>query len=211
MNKVLNGIFIVMALFTVVFGFIIVERYLQATNSVRGMESQGKFNIETIKISNIPVPPPKVKEICYFETQKDVDNWVSDGAYTKLSLDHVSQGAHSMEIKWEKENSYRLFYFHFPEDWQNYDHFAFDVYNTLNEPSAVSIIVYDYFETGRFGSRLGHPFLMRYELKPGWNTLKTGIKDMQKKINAASGKKLIHLYFSDRGAVYYIDNMRLER
>jgi hypothetical protein len=212
MNKVSNILFYVIILSIPVFGFIIINRYLQAKNSVMLAETHGKYQIETVKISNIQQNLPKVREICYFETQKDVDNWFSDGVNVKLSMENVSQGKYSMEINWDKKHSYKLYYYHFPRDWQNYGSFMFDVYSSLKEASRLNMRFYDNFGIESYD----HPeaaksYRVQYELKPGWNTLNAKIGDLKEKINTASDRKLIHLYFSERDGTYYIDNMRLER
>jgi hypothetical protein len=209
MNKVFNSVLVLIIL---IFGCVIVHRHVRAKRSVCGSGNIGTFQIETIPVSSREDPLSKVKEICYFETQKDVDNWVCDGASALLSRDHVSQGKYSMELTWTADTSYRIFYYHFPKDWQNYDYFVFDVYNTITEPTAVTFEVYANFEEGSYGHPEGRFLKKRYDLIYGWNTIRTDIrKQTHSTPYAATGNKLIHMYFSDLNAVYYIDNMRLER
>jgi hypothetical protein len=211
MKNVLNVIFSVFLFLVMIFGLIIINRYLQAKKSIFSDKNKVEYHIETVRISNITRSFPKIKEICYFETLKDLDNWFYDGVDTELSTEHVSQGKHSLKVKWTKGHSYKLYYFHFPTDWQNYKAFIFDVFNSQNEPSSVNIAVYDNFDAGSFDRPKARSFLMRYELNPGWNTLKSEISVFDGEINTASEKKLIHLYFSRNTGIYYIDNMRLER
>jgi hypothetical protein len=67
MNKVFNSMMMILIL---VFGFVIVQRYVRTKRSLLGTGSQGTFQIETIPVSNREDPLSKVKEICCFETKK---------------------------------------------------------------------------------------------------------------------------------------------
>ena len=53
-------------------------------------------------------------------------------------------------------------------------------------------------------------YVKKINLNPGKNNIRLVIDDIKQLININSVQKIIHLSFSKKGQVFYIDNMRLE-
>jgi len=187
-------------------------------NYVLLSSQQNKKNINTIEfeyISNVINTIEPVKEINYFETDKDINNWFvrsdeKNGIGVKRSLENVSEGSSSMQIYWKTSEWAELVLVHFPEDWQNYKYFIFDIFNGNKESTNFEIKIGDRFDYASFYPK-ANKFVLKTALKPGWNNFKLKIADLKKKIDIAAERKVIHLRFFNKDKVFYLDNMRLEQ
>jgi hypothetical protein len=188
---------------------------LSGNNNVLPLKKSETYQVSVEKISSTSAKTPPVREINYFETDKDINNWLvrSDewhGINIQQSLQNVSQGASSMQINWKTSKWGELVLMYFPEDWQKYKNFGFDIFNPDNQELSLELKIGDKFDTLSFYPK-ANKFIIKTTLKPGWNKFKLKMSDIKNKIDVAAERKVIHLRFFNKGKAFYLDNMRLER
>ncbi len=170
------------------------------------------------EVDNALLHIPDVREINYFETLKDIDNWVvrsdeKNGIEVSRSDRYVSQGNYSMEINWKTQGWGDLFLVYFPEDWKEYRKFSFDIFNP--NKNAIDFVIdienrNEYFETM-------NKFSINTILKSGVNNFNLSIDAMKGKLNIDSEypegqrRKIIRFRFFTSNKKVYLDNMRIEQ
>jgi hypothetical protein len=209
MSRLFDRLILVSALFILVLGYFIVKRNYRTKEYLREPGGVEKYQIEAIKISNVQGTAPELKEICYFETQKDIDNWTSYDSTLKLSNRYVTQGRSSMEIISPAEDSIKLFYSHFPRDWQHYGKIVFDLYSNAQGTTKMQIRIDDNYDINEFHGPRDRAFFEQKAIRTGWNKIEVRIDDLRKRINVASERKIVRLYFDPHQGSYYIDNMKV--
>jgi len=167
------------------------------------------------RISTVSAFVPKVREINYFEAEKDVGNWFwrasgHRGIKLHWSDRGVTQGKHSMEVVWKARRWGEIISMYFPEDWSRYHAFAFDVVNPQDENILLELRIGDYFDSACFDPETSR-FIRRVTLRPGLNRLRFNIREAAHAINIDSERKIVRLRFFATQAHFYVDNMRLER
>jgi hypothetical protein len=171
--------------------------------------------LSVVEPGNITSKRESVREINYFETQKDVNNWflrfIEHTVTTvKLSDTEVSQGKHSMKVDWNGSPHTELILVHFPQDWAGYRKFLFDIYNPGSEELTIELKIGAFFDGSGF-----YPHRKRYEsrkqARPGWNYYDIPFEDIAGEIDITSQKKDIFLRTFGKNVVFYVDNMRITR
>lgn len=182
-------------------------------HSVFPPKAAGPIVVQTI--SNMPDHLPAVKEIDYFETFKDVRNWMGrhgerQGLYRRWSSRFASQGRYSMEVSWELQRWGELVLLDFPQDWRSYNIFAFDVFNPAREPFDLELRIGDQFTDLNFNPSLSR-IIAKRTIRPGINRLYFDVTGINSRAKTAWGRKIIHLSTRAKRLLFYVDNMRLER
>jgi hypothetical protein len=157
---------------------------------------------------------PDVKPINYFEKNKNFLNWhvrseEENAVILSISEKNVTQGKYSMKVCWNNPGSVDMLFFHFPQDWNRYKRFVFEVYSENKEKCDIEVSVADNCSMA-CGDHKKTRYSRKMSLNPGMNRLVLRVRDIRRKINLTSIHKIIYLRFYDEKQVFYIDNMRLE-
>lgn len=173
-----------------------------------------KLKIITENVDNRIIKALSKKEINFFETDKDINNWFvrcnkNNAIEVKRSSNYFSQGNYSMQVKWKAKEWGELVFVDFPEDWSNYKNFNLDIFNPNNEAIIFQIRIGDRFDASGFYDK-SNKFITKDVLNPGWNTINLKISEIGKRINIISERKVIHLSFFTKDKTLYLDNMGLE-
>lgn len=183
-------------------------------SKIRPEGNRGNYYIEIEKVSNITKQIMPIKEINYFETEKNINNWFmrtdnSKDIVIKRSPLNVTQGKYSMQVKWQKAEWVELILVHFPEEWQLFRSLTLDIFNANNGSEEFKIKIGDKFDASGFYSK-ANKYTFEKSLKPGLNRININIGDIKKQINISADRKVIHLFFFGKDKTFYIDNVKLE-
>lgn len=183
-------------------------------NSVFTEKRENGKIIKVEKVNNSLSQIASFQIINNFETEKDTKNWFvrSDekhGIVVTRSSQYVSEGKYSMEVKWGTDKWSELVFVHFPEEWEYYKNFGFDIYNSSNEELSFEFKVGDKFDSDGFYFK-EKKFVVKSSLTPGLNKININVSEIAKKISIISEKKVIYLRFFKKNSLFYLDNMRLE-
>lgn len=173
-----------------------------------------KFNISVERIDNKIREILPIREINFFETEKNITNWFVRGRNKDLielkrSNINVTEESFSMEIRWNPTRWGELVLIHFPENWNLYRQLCLDVFNPSPVALNLEISVGDKFDNSGFYPGRKR-FVELFTLERGLNKLRIGVKKISDVIDIAAPKKTIHLRFFDKDKTFYVDNMRLE-
>lgn len=176
------------------------------------LDTKANCQITTERVDNL-LKVSKVEEINYFETDKDIYNWYIRRGQIRLELsdDFVSQGNFSMKITFLEKKPVEIALFYLPQAWKYYEFLEFD----MNKPDDVTeeceILIGDYFDNSGWYDDLSK-YRRKIQLKEGINKFSLPIKEIARKINLDSERKIIHFLFNpQKGYKIYIDNLRLVR
>jgi hypothetical protein len=172
-----------------------------------------KIVVAVRSVSAVPVRIPAGREINYFETDKDFSNWIGRhgefrGIVRQRSKKFVSQGRYSMEVYWRLKRWGEMVLLHFPQDWQYYQRFAFDVYNPGPEGFTLEVRVGDLFDSVDFNPDLSR-FVAQRRIGHGFNRVSFRVRDIGAKIKIDAERKIIRLRILSSDKLFYLDNMRL--
>jgi hypothetical protein len=194
---------------------------LRTSAPFRALPSGEKSKLEISLIEAGPAPANKepVRELDYFENQKDISNWffmfLENGLIKPgLSGKAVSQGKNSMRVEWTASGRSELVLVHFPQDWSGYTHLKFDIFNPDERAFDIKLKIGDFAEIADpHGGRKEYGALLR--VLPGWNNYDVPSADIGAKINIGAVRKAIVLQAlrgtgsSEPRLVFNVDNMRL--
>jgi len=172
------------------------------------------LNISVEKIDNKIVEILPIREINFFETDKDISNWFirgrnKDFIQLKRANMKVTEGNFSMEIRWNSTRWGELVLVHFPENWNSYRQLCLDVFNPNPGSLKFEINVGDKFDNSSFYPEKNR-FVEIFTLEHGLNKLRIDIEEISDVIKITAPKKTIHLRFFDTNKIFFVDNMRLE-
>lgn len=153
----------------------------------------------------------KVKEINYFESDKDIYNWYIRSGQIRLQLsdDFASQGDFSMKITVLEKKPVEFALFYFPQAWKYYEFLEFDIDNSNDVTEECEILIGDYFDNSGWYNDLPK-YRRKILLKEGTNKFSLSVEEIGREINLDSPRKTIHFLFNpQRSSSIYIDNLHL--
>ncbi len=143
-----------------------------------------------------------VKELFYFETDIDLRRLERREFVPQLSLVHVTEGIHSLEVTFPAGGGNLSAWRTFIRNWTDSDIFGFDIHNAEGSPIALRVIIND---------EQGLSFEDNFILTPGaTNHLEIEIKDVDRIIDITRVKQLVLEVQEPGETTLFFDNMRLE-
>jgi VanZ family protein len=147
-----------------------------------------------------------------FETPMEVNRW-QNHFQLKLEKGLARKGDHSMRVSLTTSKYSGVSLKYFPNDWRDYTHLNFSIYNPDNDTLRVICRIHDVHHNHSFNDRYNEAFYLKY----GWNDFQIPINDIllapKERRMDLSQIELIGIFTvrSPRRRLIYLDSFRLSR